>query len=817
MIRIESVTIKDFRGIRDLTLKLNGKTFAICGPNGTGKSGVVDALEFALTGSLSRLSGEGRGDISLKDHGPHVDSRNAPDKATVKVRVTIPALGKTVEIERTVKRPKLLRVAPEDPAAVAVLKQVEAHPEVVLSRRELIKYVLATPGKRAQEVQALLHLDQVEQVRAVLLKLANGAERVAKLRSGDVDTAKMNLLKALDIPMLSSDRVLAAANAQRTILGLPSMSDLTETTSLRDGLLTAAPASAQRIPKTQALEDITAARDALAELAGPATAAAVQAAKAAAEEIASDPTLSTGVTLENFYSTGLKLLTAEACPFCDSAWTIEELRAHVHAKLDHLKRVAHKRRVAEHSLTPLVTLLRRAQASVDTVVTHANKATPPLPSEAMQDFVTACITATRTLLAFLPIADSMAVLARLSSIPAQLQEEIGVLQKAVQALPDPSKADTARVWLIVAQEKLDAYRDARRAHKTAVEQAALARRVSAAYAAASDGVLSGVYATVQEDFASLYAFVNREDEKTFSAKLVPSMGKLGFDVDFYGRGYFPPGAYHSEGHQDGMGVCLYLALMRHLHGIGFTFAILDDVLMSVDAGHRREVCALLKKEFPDTQFIMTTHDPIWLEHMRTEQLITRNQSVRFRRWDVDRGPTEWHDRDVWEEIETALAVDNVREAASLLRKYLEYVSAELCHRLRVPVVFRSDAQHQLGELLPPVIKQMRDLYSRAKAAANSWNRRDVVSSITAAASTFDTAAAQSKAEQWQVNASIHFNEWENLTSADFVPVVRAFRELLSAFACGTCEQFLRVTPEREAPEVLLCECGRVTLKLQAKP
>ena len=61
MIRIEAITIKEFRGIRDLTLRFNGKNFAICGPNGTGKSGVVDALEFGLTGSVSRLSGEGRG------------------------------------------------------------------------------------------------------------------------------------------------------------------------------------------------------------------------------------------------------------------------------------------------------------------------------------------------------------------------------------------------------------------------------------------------------------------------------------------------------------------------------------------------------------------------------------------------------------------------------------------------------------------------------------------------------------------------------------------------------------------------------------
>src|SRR5712692_5151163 len=127
-----------------------------------------------------------------------------------------------------------------------------------------------------------------------------------------------------------------------------------------------------------------------------------------------------------------------------------------------------------------------------------------------------------------------------------------------------------------------------------------------------------MYADVEADFAGLYRFINRDDEAKFRAELVPSMGKLGFGVDFYGRGFFPPGAYHSEGHQDSMGLCLYLALMRYLQGSGFSLAVLDDVLMSVYAGHRREICTLLKTKFPDTQFIMTTHDPIWLRHMKTE-------------------------------------------------------------------------------------------------------------------------------------------------------------------------------------------------------
>jgi len=162
VIKITSIHVHEFRGIRDLKLELNGANFAACGPNGTGKSGIVDAIEFALTGSISRLSGSGTGGLSVKVHGPHVDSRDNPDKAFVTLEVTIPTLGnKKATIHRTVKAASAPVITPTDAATKQVFDHVSLHPEFVLSRRELIRYVLSEPGQRAKEVQALLRLEDI--------------------------------------------------------------------------------------------------------------------------------------------------------------------------------------------------------------------------------------------------------------------------------------------------------------------------------------------------------------------------------------------------------------------------------------------------------------------------------------------------------------------------------------------------------------------------------------------------------------------------------------------------------------------------------
>jgi ABC-type branched-subunit amino acid transport system ATPase component len=141
VIRIETITIEKFRGIRSLILDLNRENFGICGPNGTGKSGVVDAIEFALSGDVSRLSGRGTGDLSVKAHAPHVKERGEPKRAKVTLKAHIPSLAKSVTITRTVENPSSYAVEPDEPDIRDVVEEVQIHPEFALSRREIIRFV----------------------------------------------------------------------------------------------------------------------------------------------------------------------------------------------------------------------------------------------------------------------------------------------------------------------------------------------------------------------------------------------------------------------------------------------------------------------------------------------------------------------------------------------------------------------------------------------------------------------------------------------------------------------------------------------------
>jgi recombinational DNA repair ATPase RecF len=815
MIRLESIHIHEFRGIRDLTLDFNGENFAACGPNGTGKSGIVDAIEFALTGNISRLTGAGTGGLSVKDHGPHVDSRNKPDQAYVTLSVSIPSLrGKKATIRRTIKAANAPAITPNDADVKAAFDDVKIHPEFVLSRRELIRYVLSEPGQRSKEVQALLRLDEIEKLRTVLQKIANACERDVPALERVEKEAVGQLLSALNITELTKTVVLAAVNPQRELLGLPALTALEATTSLKDGLAaTAGEAAPARVPKAQAFADLTALKEALEQIRAPSFSESCTQAAAEAIALAAEDGVEDGVSREALLQSALTLFDEKACPVCDTPFDSEHFRQHVLEKLKSLEAITVRRKMLEQQVQPIMDIIHAVGTSLAAMIEYGPRLKPAPDPTALKDFKAVLVGRYQQLKKLLPLSETGAVLLASPEVP-DLSVTLEVLVMGIAAIPEPTKQDAARDFLVVGQERLEKYRDAKQKSAMAKQRAARAKQVFELYGRIVTTELENVYKAVETKFSAYYRMVNHQDESAFTAKLMPSIGKLGFDVDFYGRGHFPPGAYHSEGHQDGMGLCLYLALMRHLLGNNFTFAVLDDVLMSVDAGHRREVCGLLKRHFPQTQFIFTTHDEIWLKHMKSEGLVKGRNFAHFRTWNVDVGPKEWDNLDIWAEVDKLLESNDVRGAAALLRHYLEHFFKEACDRLRASVEFRGDAQFTLGDLLPNATSELGKLYGKAKSAANSWNQKEVIETISARDAAFSVVKKKVDSDKWQLNATVHFNEWDNLQKADFVPVVAAFKEFTEAFMCTACHEMYYVVPAHEPKkQTLRCGCAATNLNL----
>lgn len=814
MIKLESAHIEEVRGIRKLDIDFSKETFAISGPNGSGKSGVIDAIEFGLTGEIGRLAGRGTKGLSVAEHGPHVDKTKFPDAAFVELKVFIPSLGKSATITRKISAPKKPKIVPADPDVKAALDEVADHPEITLSRREILRFILVEPAKRSDEIQAILKLEEIGQTRAALNTAQNKLQTALKTADSQVRSSRETLQRHLQIATLQASDFLTAVNARREALSLPKIEKLTPDTKVDAGVEAGAGAA---FNKQSVLRDLKALSDlipTLPDLGKPETAAILS----GIATLEADPALLAALQRRSFIEKGLELVDGSACPLCDHPWENEDhLREHLREKLaksEQSRKLQDSLLKNGAALVQHLTRLRGMIAAVNVIATaESSAACVKLLAAWMADLdaLKGSLTAIDGLLG---LKDRLA--SGWAGTPEGIAAQLSALTAKVEAKPDQTATVEAQTFLVTAQMRLNDYREAMRKNEAAKIAASAAKEAYDAYCRAMEEELNALYEDVQEDFSTFYRAINEDDEGKFTARLTPSEGALAFDVNFYERGLFPPAAYHSEGHQDGMGVCLYLALMKRLFADRFTIALLDDVVMSVDSGHRYQFCKLLKTHFPETQFIITTHDRLWAEQMKSAGLVKSKTSLAFHSWTVDTGPMVESNEEIWQEIAAALEKGKVEVAAAALRHHLEYASRHLANDLGASPVFRADGNYELGEMLPSVLSRMKALLGKAADAAQSWGNAAAKDAAAARKKALSESNAASSVEQWAVNKAVHYNAWANFGKKDFEPVVATFKELLDSFRCADCQSWLYVTPARGTPESLRCHCSGISLNLKAK-
>jgi len=395
------------------------------------------------------------GEISLKEHGPHVDSRDRPDKAKVSVRLTIPSLNKQVVLERTVKDPNRPKITPSDPEALKVLSYIARHPEFALSRREIIKYVISIPGDRSSEIQELLKLSSVGQLRAVLQRIANSKERELVPLERERSITRDRLLEALQISDLTAKSILEAVNARRALLGLAPIETLTATISLRDGLDTTTPhAEAQRVSKTQAAEATQQLTAILDNLSNSEIKAQCDDIIRQLSDLVGSPIVANRVRRQELLNLALSLVEGEYCPVCDTSWKPDELKQKIEDKLRLLDSIVTKRKELESRIAPITRLLSNVTSLVESVEHHGTGFKPVQNLPQLSKFRRQLAQSISALSDFVPVERAIEALKEVQIVPPEIRIEIEEFTKLLSRVPEPSKQDISRDYLTLGQERL---------------------------------------------------------------------------------------------------------------------------------------------------------------------------------------------------------------------------------------------------------------------------------------------------------------------------------------------------------------------------
>jgi hypothetical protein len=518
-VRLIELEITNVRGIPQVVLKPAGKNFVIWGPNGSGKSAVVDAIDFLLTGRISRLMGEGTGGITLAKHGPHVGSR--PEDARVRALIQIPGLDQPVEIKRCLSRPNVLECPQEVRSLLEPVLEVARRGQHVLTRREILQYITSDASTRADQIQDLLNVSDVEDIRKALVKVQTEANReVSAARSG-VTQAKGAVNATTQQPSYNPEPVLALVNHCRGVLGGQPLQELSSAT-LKAGITPPTARVQDDVPNPAIVEkDAQNLLKCLDSTFQDTVVSNEIALRGVLDEIRADRALLKVLEQAELAKMGLNLVDdSGSCPLCDAPWNPADLRQHLQQKLskastarDYQEKIRIRSSVLLESTTAIVASLQRIISVSQVVGDQASLGSLQGWLVSLQRFSEDLRSAVERYPESAP--DGL----RSLFSPPLLEDVLGRILASVQArYPKVTPEQTAWDTLTRLEENIKGLELAEKRLNHADLWNSRAALLLERFQAARDDVLGGLYDSIRDRFIELYRILHETDEKNFTAK-----------------------------------------------------------------------------------------------------------------------------------------------------------------------------------------------------------------------------------------------------------------------------------------------------------
>lgn len=645
-IRLDSLTIRAFRGIRyEEQFDFGGRNAVVVGPNGAGKSTVLQAVEFLLTGQISALRGSGTGGIRATEHVPNQYAD--PNETAVKATFRTDDSGPFRVVREFSNRSRLQ--ADDRPEAFRDLMTVAEQGLLYLSRDELLELIIATPGNRKDQIYQLMDTEGLDGRRKQLKRLAKNARREASTRATryEENLRKLKRIAGEDVvTSIDGDQELEpvalrqAVNVRRERLGGDPIETLDAVESFQTGVTSPLNQASNPLHREDVQQHIS---DLQSWLDGESTAVAETLAELRQElgSLRADEDALDSIAARSIVQQGLDIVDPDTrtCPLCSEPWDPDELHDHLEQRADRLERI-------ESRIDQLDTLAGDARQSLSTITTAIDRLVDAIDDDAV-DIDFGPLVAYRNSIDDLSEAlsndfsdDPEAIALDTLTLPASedLREAVDELRRSVDALPDRSALETTWSELESLTETYSALQISGEERSQYAKTADELEAAHDTFLRVRDDVLEDTYESINDRFAEFYEAIN-PDESSFNPALGQTDTGVEFSVEFYETGDHPPNALHSEGHQDLMGTCLFLALATELSPLETVPVLLDDVVMSVDREHRKHLASVLRDDLSEHfQFVVAAHDSTWARQLVDGGVVREADVIRFTKWTPERGP-----------------------------------------------------------------------------------------------------------------------------------------------------------------------------------
>jgi recombinational DNA repair ATPase RecF len=771
-INIKGISIHAFRGIPDLDLTLEGKSLLIRGENGTGKSSIAEAFEFFFTRKLSIFEGEGTQSLSLQKHAPHYDFT----KDDVSIKVTFnPG---SVTLERTFADQL------EPTAQLRDYFEAASKGTFILRRSQILKFIASVPSDRFRAIASILGIEQLDNVELAMKRAYEELDVGINSKRQRVQQLLTQISQLLGESIAEAREVIPSLNKKLAEVGLMAIKSFDEVDNVAQEML-------KTFKKTTDIENVTR----LSEISEKLKTLRMD------EEVAKNlydlnrrltPFLEAKtkreLSISEFLVKGQQAVEGDdrsICPLCGQTVDKEKLLTQIKERLQTLSQLTDEaseiRRISidlEKKLNSFINELEEVSSELEPHE-QLNKARLKLLQVAslFREFVNKVISAKEFAHA-IPVKEFEANREKLNKLIGSLSVKCQSILDSI-GVPEDWKNKVA-VITIASQVKALVNETAKIESDLRVEKPQLEymEKIYDAFSVTKKNKISEIYEAIVGNVNAFYSMLHPNDpHKNIELKIAADRrASAELKIESFDKAREDPRAFTSEAHQDSLGLCIFLAFVKRFNE-GCNFIVLDDVVTTIDSQHRELICRLLLEQFRDYQLMVTTHDGVWYEQLRSHQRAFRVQgdwkNMEIIRWALKTGPIIEPFKPRWDKIKAKIGSGDKQGAASEGRNYVEWLLKEICKVTFARLVIKE--RYIVADLLSPARERVDEL-TRGNSFQKEVSKRFQELEATAIMG----------------NLLLHDNpEVENVSIEEVNRFCEAVHDLHIMFTCPECGSFLK--------------------------
>lgn len=799
--KIKEINITNFRGVREISLALgNSNSLLIIGDNGTGKSSIVDAIEFFFKLEISKLSG--RQDISLSGCIPftNCDSLSCMvemgfDSITNPVKAIFIPSGSGKGSSHRSNAPDLKKTF-----------DFASKHNFVLHRAQLTRFIESKPADRYDNISDLIGLEFLDKTVDTWKKERNERERRKNENQKAYSESTRELSNFLNRPINSEVEIVTAINARLNASRIEPINSFGEIEIVKSKLVINSVFS-----QNQDLSDRY--RGLIAQIqrfsnewqwfitAYKKLYQSWQHYLEKAGDLVDADFL--GIIKESQKLISEKQLAL--CPVCEQAINPIDILSRLEIRAKNLSElntasviVEENKKEADRIFSQCVNVWNEIENDIT-----AFQFTKP---DEITQFTHLLESRSRIFdampLALEPINYWISEPNIRNAFEAIRTLETKTSEQIVFVTPNENERKIADLAFFLGQvnEKTANWNKAKSAAENATKEFNFIDQLFSNLVETRKQGVSQIIESLEKDFLYLFEKLHPgEGHKAIKIILIPERSASA-DIMTESEGLLPmhPLGNFSEGHLDSLGLCIFLAFVRRFNK-DFPLIVLDDVLTSIDAGHRMKVAQLLAKEFKNYQIVITTHDELWGNElatvMRKEQ--TSLKIVRMNPWTKENGATfDEYVSTNWEYYRQQIASGKSQDAIGSAGRNLEKFLATMRRNLHLSIPATIDDRYMLGSLSPAFWKWVGENHIQRPDIPDFSQRMEILR---------DEYDAYLSFRNW---SGAHYNEWGSTVSdSEALSFISILEELVGFFECPVCKSLVVYDTSSKLVHCPICTPG----------